>query len=196
MGEIKSAFEKAMEKVEKLGKPSREELLRWKYVPEGQKLAADYLRGDANLAGELHRYGDEERHLVIEGVEEILLRSIGLPVHEAAKRNNKRAMDGIKAIKRDKGALENVYTTMRRVFEHYEREGERQRAQAYESLKQSFQARIQQVMQRQGGLPPGTTVNVETQPQFQDEWRRLQAQIDSQYHKLLDEYKQEIAGIR
>jgi len=43
MGEIKSAFERAMERVEKLEKPSEEEVLKWKYVPEGQKLAAEYL---------------------------------------------------------------------------------------------------------------------------------------------------------
>ena len=40
MGEIKSAREIAMEKIEKLGEATDEELLKWKYVPEGGKLAA------------------------------------------------------------------------------------------------------------------------------------------------------------
>ena len=38
-------------------------------------------------------------------------------------------------------------------------------------------------------------IEVESQPQFQEEWRRLQAQLDSQYLKLLDEYKQELLSI-
>jgi hypothetical protein len=195
MGEIKSAFEKAMERAEKLEKPSEEELLRWKYVPEGQKLAADYLREEANLAGELGNYEEGPKRFVIEGAGEILLRSIGLPVHDAARKSSKRAMEGVKVIKRDKGALENVYSQIRRLFEHYENEGEQQRRQAYDSLKQSFQMRIQQAVQQQGGLPPGARIDVESQPQFQEEWRRVQAQVDSQYHRLLDEYKQEITNI-
>ena len=38
MGDIKSAREIAMEKVEELGEPTDEERLRWKYTPEGEKI--------------------------------------------------------------------------------------------------------------------------------------------------------------
>ncbi|GAH80451.1 unnamed protein product, partial [marine sediment metagenome] len=38
-------------------------------------------------------------------------------------------------------------------------------------------------------------INVERQPQFQEEWRKIQTQLDSQYIKLLDEYKQELSTI-
>ena len=41
----------------------------------------------------------------------------------------------------------------------------------------------------------GIKINVESQPQFQEEWRRIQAQLNSQYLKLLDEYKQELSAI-
>ena len=44
MGEIKSALEIAMEKIEKLGEPTEEERLKWKYVPQGEELAARYLK--------------------------------------------------------------------------------------------------------------------------------------------------------
>ena len=44
MTDIKSAHEIAMEKVAKLGEATEEERLRWKYVPEGEKLAASYLK--------------------------------------------------------------------------------------------------------------------------------------------------------
>ena len=40
MSDIKSAHEIAMEKVEKLGEVTDEERLKWKYVPEGEKLAS------------------------------------------------------------------------------------------------------------------------------------------------------------
>jgi hypothetical protein len=41
----------------------------------------------------------------------------------------------------------------------------------------------------------GVKFNVESLPQFQDEWRRVSAQMDQQYLKLLDEFKKELAKI-
>ena len=196
MGEMKSAYERAMERVAKLEEPSEEELLKWKYVPEGQRLAADYLKEEGNLVADVGKYGEEARRFVVEGADEILLRAIGLPENEAAKMKSKRAMEGIKEMKADKAALENVYTKMRRLFEHYETDGGQQKRQAYETLKQSFEARMQQAIRQQGGVPPGARISVETQPQFQEELRRTLAQLDSQYLKLLDEHRQEISQLR
>ena len=196
MGEIKSAFEKAMEKVEKIGEASEEELMKWKYTPEGQRLAVEYLKEECNLTAELGKYGEETKRFVVEGAQEVLLRSIGLPLNEFAKKNSRRAMEAIKALKRDKASVENVYSKMRRIFAHYEQEGEQQRRQAYEMLKQDFQLKIQQAIQQQIGVPAGVKIDVERQPQFQEEWRRILAQMDSQYQKLLEEYKQEILDIR
>jgi len=196
MGEIKSAFEKAMERVEKIGDASEEEVMKWKYTPEGQRLAVGYLKEECNLTAELGKYKEEAKRFVVEGAEEVLLRNIGLPVNEFAKKNNRRTMEAIKALKRDKVAVENVYSKMRRIFNHYEQEGEQQKRQAYEMLKQDFQMRIQQAVQQQTGLPMGVKIDIESQPQFQEEWRKTLAQLDSQYHKLLDEYKQEIVTVR
>ena len=50
---IKSAREIAMEKVAEMGEVTEEERLGWKYVPEGEKLAARYMNQDINLAAEL-----------------------------------------------------------------------------------------------------------------------------------------------
>ncbi len=196
MDEMKSAFEKAMERVGKIEKASEEELLRWKYVPEGQRLAVKYLKDECNLTVELGKYGDEAKHFIVEGAEEVLLRNINLPANDFARKSNKKAMEAIKALKRDKAGVENVYSKIRRIFAHYEQEGEQQRRQAYEMLKQDFQAKIQQAIQQQGGLPVGAKINVENQPQFQQEWRMVLTQLDSQYQKLLEEYKQEITSIR
>jgi len=195
MSDIKSAREIAMEKVEKLGKATDEERLRWKYVPEGEKLAARYIKQDCNLVAELSQYEDKVTRYVIEGAADILVRSINLPKNDLAGRNNKRAMEGLKTLKNDKVGLENVYTKLRHIFNHYMEQGEQQRKQAYESLKTEFEAKVQQAVQQQLGLPIGVKIDVERQPQFQEEWRKIQAQLDSQYLKLLDEYKQELLAI-
>ncbi len=196
MGEIKSAFELAMEKAERLSKASQEELARWQYYPEGERIAARYLRNECHLAAELGRYGSNERDYVSRGAEEILLRNIDLPKNDLAKGKNRKAMEGIKLLKSDRAIVENVYSKMRRLFSHYEQEGEQQKRQVYESLKGDFESKLQQAAQQQQlGLSAGIRVDVERQPQFQEEWRKTLVQLDSQYYKLLDEYKQEIASI-
>jgi dsDNA-specific endonuclease/ATPase MutS2 len=194
MDEMKTALERAMERADQLGEASEEDRRRWKYHPEGEKLAAMHLKDECDLVSEIGKYEDQARAYVLEAALEILLRSIDLPKNEATKRTTRKAMEAIKELKRDKVAVENAYTKLRRVFNHYEQEGEQQRRQVYEELKADVEAKLRQVAQQQG-YPAQARINVESQPQFQQEWRRAQAQLDAQYLKLLDEYKQEIAAI-
>ncbi len=54
---------------------------------------------------------------------------------------------------------------------------------------------MQQAVQQQLDSLMRFRIDVEKQPQFQEEWRKMQTQLDSQYLKLLDEYKRELSGI-
>jgi hypothetical protein len=192
MGNIKSAAEIAREKVEELEKATDEERLKWKYVPEGEKLAARYLKQNLNLVAELANYDKKVLGYIKEGASEILIRNINLPKNDLARKTNKKVMEGLKTIKSDKVGVENIFSQMRNIFKHYAEQGEQQRKQAYASLKAEFEAKVKQAMQQQLSPLMGTEIDVERQPQFQEEWRRLQIQLDSQYLRLLDEYKQEL----
>ena len=55
--------------------------------------------------------------------------------------------------------------------------------------------KLQQAM-RQQGIPSNARINVESQPQFQEEWHMALSQMDAQYNQLLDEYKRELAGVK
>ena len=195
MGEIKSAAEIAREKIEKLGGATEDERLKWKYVPEGEKLAARYIKEDINLVNEINKFEKEARQYVARGAADILTRNINLPKTDIARRVNKKAMEGLKAIKNDKVAIENVFSSMRRVLDYYVQQGEQQRKQAYESLKVEFAAKVQQAIKQQTGINTKMKIDVERQPQFQQEWRKVLTQLDSQYLTLLNEYKRELAGI-
>ncbi len=194
--EIKSALEIAMEKVARMDEPTEEERLKWKHVPEGEQLAARYLKENVNLIAELGQYPENIKKYVIQGATEILIRNISLPTSERATRNNRKAMEGIKTLKSDKVSVENVYSRIRHIFNHHAEQGEQQRKQAYEQLKAEFEAKVQQAAQQQLGTVTGARINVERLPQFQQEWHRIQRQLESQYLKLLDEYKQELSGIK
>jgi len=87
-----------------------------------------------------------------------------------------------------------VYTKIRRLFKHYEQEEEQQKHEVYEALKREFQTRLRQQAQQQG-LPMPGNIDVERQPQFQEQWRRALAQFHEQYYRLLEEYKRELERI-
>jgi hypothetical protein len=196
MGEIKTAAEIAREKLAKIGEPTEEERLKWKYGPVGEKLAAVYLKENVNLAGELQKHDAKARQVIIASVNDILLRNISLPRNEAARRMNKKAMDGIKVLKEDKIAVENAFSKIRHVLDHYVQEGAKQKKQAYQSLKAEFEAKFQEAVRKQTGVDAKLNIDVEKQPQFQDEWQRMLAQMEGQYVNLLDEYKKELAIIK
>jgi hypothetical protein len=193
--EIKSAREIAMEKLAEIGETTEEERLEWKYVPEGEKLAAQYLKEGANLTLELGQYEEPAKRFVIQGLSTVLIRNINLPASDLAKRTNKQAMEGLKIAKRDHVGVENIYSKMRRIFDHYSGEGAQQKKQAYEALKYEFAAQVKQAMQQQLGTFTGFRIDIEKQPQFQTEWRRRELQLDSQYLTILEEYKQELSAI-
>jgi hypothetical protein len=197
MDDIKSAREIAMEKVEKLDKATDEDRLKWKYVPEGERLSARYLKEECNLVAELSHYEENARKYVKEGASDILVRNIALPKNEFVEKSNKRVMEGLKTLKSDKVKVENVFSALRRIFNHYTEQGKQQKKQAYESLKAEFEAKLQQAIQQQVGPVAGMMykIDVERQPQFQEEWRKLEAQLESQYLRLLDEYKKELLAI-
>ncbi len=194
MGEIKSAWEKAMEKVDKLGKPTEEELKSLEYVPLGNTLAAHYLKEERyNLDAELTKYkGSGIRKYVLQGIQEILIRNINLPRDERTKEINKKSMAGLKLLKQNRNQLDTVYGLIDNLFRYYEQA----RQQAYMQLRQNFEAKLQEATRAaQQQLGAKVTVQPELQPQFQEEWRKINAQLDTQYEKVLEEHKGQISKI-
>jgi len=92
MGELKSAYERAMEKAEKLGQLSPEELRERKkaeLAPIGRALADRYLsHGHTRvLSHDLERFGDEERDVIANaawGDDTIIKSSGGYPPYGEA----------------------------------------------------------------------------------------------------------------
>lgn len=195
MADIKSAYEIAMEKLKKIEDATPEERLKWKFTPKGEELAGRYIKDDVNLINEMSQYSDEEKKYVAQGISTILVRNIDLPKNDAIKKNNRKAMDGIKLIKKDKTAVENVYSKIRYIFNHFSEQGEQQKKQAYQHVKAQFTAKLQQAIQQQVGSNAVMNINVESHPQFQEEWRKALIEMDSQYLEHLNEYKQELQKI-
>ena len=198
MDEIKSARDIAQEKIDRVGEVTEADRLRWKYSPEGEKLAVKYLKEGHDLAAELAQYPPAALPHVKKGLESVLAAAIVLPKNEAAQAKNKRAMDGLLAFKKDKSAAGKLINQMRQVLDHYNDQGAKQRQMTREALKSQYEVKLKQAMDKQLGAASGLEsmkISVESLPQFQEEWRRVSAQMEQQYLKLLDEFKKELAKI-
>jgi len=194
MSEMKSAWEKAMEKVEKLGKLSEEELKQLEYQPAGNKLAAKYLQETGyNLDAELTKYkGTGVRKYVLQGAQEIFLRNIVLPKNEHDMQTTRRAMAGLRLLKENKNLLDTILDRITNLLNYYGQA----RQQTYLQFKKVFEAKLQesnQAMQQQMGAK--VRIEPEQHPQFLEEWRRISSQLDAQYEKALEEHKQQIVKI-
>src|SRR4030042_3925290 len=87
LAEIKSALELALEKAERYGKASQEEMAAAQYQEQGRQLAVEYLRGEGDLEAGLKGLPPQGPAAARAAIKEVLLRNIGLPRNgEAAPR--------------------------------------------------------------------------------------------------------------
>ena len=190
MGEIKSAFEKAMEKAEQVEKASPEQLKRMEYAPQGNAIGARYVRGAVgDLLAEVSRHDAEVQKFVVAGIRETLMRNLSLPRDPPSKDASERAIEGLLTVTKGQGTTRQVCDQLKHLFTYYE--GATQ--QEYLRLKQEFAALLSDpsnalAMQ----LGAGAKVDVERLPQFQEQWLRLRSQLDVQYERALQEHKQQL----
>ena len=194
MGEMKSSWQIAMEKAEKLGKVSPEEINSIKYVPEGNRIASQYLQDDkSDLMAELAKFpADDAVKHVKNGIDEILLLNINLPHNEEDMRRTNRAMAGLRLIKENKKQLETVLGLINNLVNQYQLALK----QTYEEFKKKAEMTIQQASrsprpQRGDQMP----LEQRLQLQIQEEWRQVHSELDAQYGKALDEHKQKVREI-
>jgi hypothetical protein len=192
MGEMKSAWQIAMEKADKLGKASPDELNSGKYVPEGNRIASLFLQDNSlDLAAELGRQANQESiKFIKKGIEEILLRNITLPHNELDQQRTNRSMDGLMSVKENKKGLESIYKLIGNLVNQYQTALQ----QTYGEFKKKAEMTVQQAQrggmrQQQRGQMP---LEQQLQLQLQEEWRQIHSELDAQYEKALDEHRQKI----
>jgi hypothetical protein len=169
--------------------------LKWKYVPEGEKLAASCLNEGCDIKSKIDSYDKKVREFVLQGAEKVFISNINIPKNDYIKNNNEKAMNNLLFIKKDKNAVKEIFNQINYIFDHYNTQGKQQREQAYELLKSDFLNKIERALEKQLGTSNNLTINVESLPQFQDEWRKTLSQFDSQYNNYLNEYKEALRNI-
>jgi len=190
---IKSAWEKALERAERMPRVPDEELRRAEYVPRGRAMAARYLQEkDFDLAAAVAAQDPQVRPYLAEGAREVLLINLVLPREDGPEEDDRRVMEGLAALSRNRAALGRVLGELEYLLDYYRKA----RQTTYQRLKDGFSKRLARAQQQiEARMGPGVVVDVERQPAFLEEWSRLQAQLSSQFEDKLSELKEEIRAI-
>ena len=194
MGDIKSAWEKAMEKAEQLGKPTDEELKKLEHIPTGNAIAAKYLNDEKySLDAEITKYkGSGIRQYIVWGVQETFLRNISLPHDERDKNLLNRAVNGIRMLKDNKKQIDVVLDHVKNIINYYEQA----RQHTFSQFKKDFETKVKEAGKMMQQMPQsGSSIEAQLQQQFQEEWRATIKEIDVQYEKALEEQRQQILKI-
>ena len=196
MNRMNTAFEKAMERVEQMDEPGKEEKLEWKLIPVGQRLAGTYIKGGEGVFDDLESFEKDDQPYLVKGMIEVFVSNVQIPKSEAQKETNARVIDGIRRVLGDRPKCGEALEHLEYVLEQYWQFGREQRTQAFEQLKAQIEQQVYEVLSRQtGGSHQGMKVNVEAMPEFQQQWLRISGQLNVPYETHLQEYKKQIMDL-
>lgn len=188
-GFMKSALERALERAEKIEVPE-EKLKEMEYRPQGERIAAAFLRDPKyDLASELRSINAEERTQISKVVESVLLQNLILPKKERDITGNEKVFRGLSILKRDERGIKQAKEQLDNLSNYYVQATK----QNYEQLKAEFERTVSQAVQQQTGMNAKMKLNVEQSPEFQDKWRQLSGHLDMEYAKALADLKRLIA---
>ncbi len=188
MGEIKSAFEKAMEKVEKLGKLSPEEVRQDKeaeYTPVGRALADRYLgHGYIQIfREEMGKYSGDGKDIVVRAALSRLVEAISL----GSDKITERATEGVLTLKENEKVRE-MNEEIRGLCSEYKK-GEQQE---YDDEKEEIERQERELLHqlRISGEAVG-----EINLKVSEAWKKTSGELYLRFDERLSELKRELLNI-
>ena len=191
MAEIRSTLEMVLERAARMEAKATGDLVSQEKEKDGMRLAAGYLRGEqVDLPAALEKCSAAERPHVKKGMVTALLRNIVLPRKEEEVPAGEKAMQALMEIGRGNGELAQVFAEMKSILERYLSHKEQLKKQLEEQFSQ-------QMMMMEQNLAQQTGMKMKLQPsqhpKFAEEWQRLQTDLNDQYGRAVEQYKEFIA---
>ena len=178
MAEIKSALELALEKAEQYGRASREEMALAQYQEQGSRLAVQFLKGEGDLTVDLKSLPGSAQSAARLAIKEVFLRNLGLPRENTADPRQKRAVEGLLLVADNAKAMAQLQVELEQILQQYLQI----RTNAVQQLKARFAAGLGQMQQNmEAQYRQKMNLDVEHLPQFQEEWRRFDGQLQDQF---------------
>ncbi len=189
MAEIKSALELALEKAERYGKASKEEMAAAQYQEQGRLLAVQFLKGEGDLEADLKRLAPEGRDAALAAIKEVFLRNIGLPRNGELDERQDKALAGLRLVAANKNNMARLQGDLQQLLQQFQQF----RNNAMQQLKARYAQSLPQ-MQRALEAKTGQRMHLEAEhlPQFQEEWRRFHGQLVDQFEPMLEQLKEKM----
>ncbi len=189
--EIKSTWEIVMEKLEKIGKASKEELETAQLKEEAQKLVGKFLRDEvSNLGAEFQNLTKnkkpEHKKEMFKAIVSTLLKNIVLPLTSYQLEDIKKAITGLKQMFATAPEIARLCEELEKLVQTYYNHKDA----IYTELKKRFNAGVEaleQALSDQVGAE--VKINVEEHPQFKEEWSKIKDQLDKEYGRQLEYLK-------
>ncbi|OGR05497.1 MAG: hypothetical protein A2511_06970 [Deltaproteobacteria bacterium RIFOXYD12_FULL_50_9] len=187
MAEIKSTMEMVLARAALMDSGPAPDLAAEELVKEGMRLGAAYLRREFDDLGKrLEARPPVEQPGLLQGVVKTMLRNIFLP------RTNEYdslepAIKGLLDLSKGGGDLLPVFSEIKSIISRYVEH----RNQLRKQLEGAFAKQVQQMqdnMARQTGM--AMKIDPAHHPKFQEEWQRIQVELNNQYGRVLDQHKQ------
>jgi len=179
MERIKSAFEIAMEKAERLGKASAEELREMKegeYASLGEAIAKRYLRGELGS-----KQLDTEIKKLQSNRDIVVGAAIGEIMGSLQPTDPDRAIEAIVVLIEDKEKAKETAEELKGLC----REHTSRRERIYAELKEKIEQPMRQELSRLGISGSAIQIGVESNPQ----WLQAKEEMDTQFQRRLNEIK-------
>ncbi len=189
MGEIKSAFEIAMENVKDVV-GDKVALEATKFKTEGKKIISKFLDDSVeNIKEELKKYSGKELKWVKEGMLDALLSNLILPVDEYRLSQNRKIGEALFSVVDNTSNLGKIMGEL----EHFFREYMEERKRLTEAIEQQFAPRLRQKeeeLSKQLGSP--VKIDPASDPEYTAFLRQHLGQLEERYSSVLNRVKDEI----
>ena len=180
MGELKSAWEIAQEKADRLGKLSAEEQeqqRRQRCRQAGQVLAQKWLESSerVDIAAELDRYGEEEKAVIGQAAIDSLVEAIDFNSTAGLV----KALQGIASLEPESQPIIEGITGLVQEYERAETKTRRELESSYKEILHELRI--------SGTAVEG--INIEATPEWQESQRRLIETLEPRLNELKQELR-------
>ncbi len=195
MAEIRSTMDLVMERAARMGKASNQDISTENSTKKGMQLAAEFLN-DLTAAGSqppplmesVEQIPADEQAAIRKGMLETLMRNIFIPRDELAQARIAKALQGIIELSGNAPDIAAMCQELQTVTGQYTTH----RDQYREQLKQQMQMQIEQVLAQKGISSEGMNIDPTMEPQFQEEWSRIEGELNGQYEQALNQYRDQL----
>ena len=190
MAEIKSTMDLVMERAARMGMATPDEMRHEENLKTGMQFTAEYLNGTQDSLSEI--LGEQEpahQEAIRKGMLSSLLRNLFLPRDEDGIKRIELAVQGIVALNKGTGDIAALCQELQTITSQYGQH----RTQLYDQLKEQMRMQIEQMIARKTGMKPDSAkIDPTAEPQFKEQWTRLEADLEGQYGQALEQFKAQL----